>query len=215
MDLNILATIKRITWINMLGSIPHQKFCFYHLPTRGRAGIKLGDAWYVSNVSIIFDCSMLLYYLFWMFMGFIIHFYIIFGTNLLTGGPAQNCCFLPISVFRRKGISNGVQTEWNLREDLSWNKRNPGDLEWRSRKPRGRRARPRGWARPPPLWAPRSSTDLLLSPIYTLIPWNLRGEPRNLFPPPQPSVPVRSHLGAFPALRRRGHWSRRASTSTP
>ena len=30
--------------INMLGSIPHQKFCFYHLPTQGRTGIKLGDA---------------------------------------------------------------------------------------------------------------------------------------------------------------------------
>ena len=29
--------------MNMLGSIPHQKFCFYHLPTRGRAGCKLGD----------------------------------------------------------------------------------------------------------------------------------------------------------------------------
>ena len=29
---------------NMLGSIPHQKICFYYLPTRGRAGIKLGDA---------------------------------------------------------------------------------------------------------------------------------------------------------------------------
>ena len=43
MDLNIRETIKNITWINMLGSIPHQKFCFYHLPTRGRAGIKLGD----------------------------------------------------------------------------------------------------------------------------------------------------------------------------
>ena len=27
-----------------LASIPHQKFYFYHLPTRGRAGIKLGDA---------------------------------------------------------------------------------------------------------------------------------------------------------------------------
>ena len=38
--------------------------------------------WYVSNVSIIFDCSMLLYYLFWMLMGFILHYYIIFGTNL-------------------------------------------------------------------------------------------------------------------------------------
>ena len=25
--------------------------------------------WYVSNISIIFDCSMLLYYLFWMFYG--------------------------------------------------------------------------------------------------------------------------------------------------
>ena len=42
MDLNILATIKKITLMNILGSIPHQKFYFYHLPTRGRAGIKLG-----------------------------------------------------------------------------------------------------------------------------------------------------------------------------
>ena len=115
-DLNIHATIKKITLRNMLGSIPHQKFCLYHLPNRGRAGIKLGDAWYVSNVSIIFDCSMLLYYLFWIFMGFIIHFYIIFWTNLLTGGPTQIVVFLPISVFRKKGISNGIQTEWNLRE---------------------------------------------------------------------------------------------------
>ena len=29
--------------MNMLGSIPHQKFFFYQ-PTRGRAGIKLGGA---------------------------------------------------------------------------------------------------------------------------------------------------------------------------
>ena len=36
-DLNIHATIKKITLRIMLGSIPHQKFCFYHLPTRGRA----------------------------------------------------------------------------------------------------------------------------------------------------------------------------------
>ena len=43
MDLNIHATLKKITLINMLGSIPHKKFSFYHLPTRGRAGIKLGD----------------------------------------------------------------------------------------------------------------------------------------------------------------------------
>ena len=87
----------------MLGSIPHQKFCFYHLPTRGRAGIKLGDARYVSNVSIIFDCSMLLYYLFWMFMGFIKHFYIIFGTNLLTQSPVQVSVFSLFLSLAEKG----------------------------------------------------------------------------------------------------------------
>ena len=36
---------------------------------------------------------MLLYYLFWMLMGFILHFYIIFGTNLLTQGPVQIAVF--------------------------------------------------------------------------------------------------------------------------
>ena len=136
-DLNIHTTIKKNYIKIMPSSTPHQKFCFYHLPTRGRAGIKLGDAWYVSNVSIIFYCSMLLYYPFWMFMGFILHIYIIFGTNLLTGGPARIAVFLPISVFRRKGISNGVQTEWNLRERDFWNKRDPEDLECKSRSSRG------------------------------------------------------------------------------
>ena len=116
---------------------------------------------------------MLLYYLFGCLMGFTIHFYIIFGTNLLTGGPVQIAIFLPISVFRRKGISNGVQTEWNLREDRFWNKRNPGDLEWTSRKlwgghEAGRRAS-----------HPRGSPIRLLSPIYTHIPWKHPGAPRN------------------------------------
>ena len=81
MDLNIHATKKKITWINMLGSIPHQKFCFYHLPTRGRAEINLGDAWYVSNISIFFDCSILLYY---PSMMFYMLFFMIFWANLLT-----------------------------------------------------------------------------------------------------------------------------------
>ena len=63
-----------------------------------------------------------------MFMGFILYIIIIFGTNLLTGGPAQIAIFLPISVFRRKGISNEIQMEWNLRERDFLNKRDPGDL---------------------------------------------------------------------------------------
>ena len=72
-----------------------------------------------------------------MLMGFILHFYIIFWTNLLTGGPAQIAVFLPILEFRRKGISNGVQTEWNLGERDFLNKRDRGDLEWASRNNRG------------------------------------------------------------------------------
>ena len=42
---------------------------------------------------------MLYYLLFWTILGFIFHFYIILGTNLLTGGPAQNCCFCPFQCF--------------------------------------------------------------------------------------------------------------------
>ena len=34
---------KKKNMMNMFDNIPHQKFCFYHLPTRGREGIKLGD----------------------------------------------------------------------------------------------------------------------------------------------------------------------------
>ena len=104
-------------------------------PQRGR-----DDAaqWYISNVSIIFDCSMLYYILYWTLLGFIIHFYIIFGTNLLTGGPARIAIFLPILGFRIKEISNGVQTEWNLREHDFRNERDPEDLDPMSRHQPGR-----------------------------------------------------------------------------
>ena len=118
---------------------------------------------------------MIYYILCWMFKGIYIHFYIIFGTNLLTGGPAQNCCFLPISVFHWKRISNGVQTEWNLRERDFWNKRDPKDLEWTLSNQRWGHevgGAPTPWARPPPSWGPRCSTDILLAPIYTYVPPN-------------------------------------------
>ena len=72
-----------------------------------------------------------------MITGFIIHFYITFGTNLLTGGPAHIAVLLPVSVFRRKGISNGVQMEWNLRERGFSEEYDPGDLEFMSEEPRG------------------------------------------------------------------------------
>ena len=59
-------------------------FSFLFEDVLGTGTALLGDdsgTWYVSNVSIIFYCSMLLYYPFWMFMGFIIHFYIIWGLT--------------------------------------------------------------------------------------------------------------------------------------
>ena len=138
---------------------------------------------------------MLLYYPFWMFMGFTLHFYIIFGTNLLTGGPTRIAVFLPISVFRRKGISNGVQTGWNLHQRSFWNKCQPGDSEWTSSNKRGGHeaarlaAHPRG-----PL--ERQPTYFFL--LYILpYPETIEEHHENLIPPPQPSVSTRSHLGAF------------------
>ena len=202
----------------MPSSTPHQKFSFYHLPTRGRVGINLGDAWCVSNVSIIFDCSMLLYYPFWMFMGFILHIYIIFGTNLLTGGPARIAIFLPISVFRRKGISNGVQTKWNLRERDFWNERDPDDLECKSRSNRGGqeiggRAHS-SWACPYLLGPMSGHRRTSSSYIYLCTPKTSGATMKNYFHQRNLMYPRDPILEPSSALRRRGNPPRRASTSS-
>ena len=78
---------------------------------------------------------MLYYILFWTLFGFIIHFYIIFGTNLLTGGPAQNCYFCLFQSFVEKEYrteskrnetfgnvifgTNVIQRTWTLRQDIN------------------------------------------------------------------------------------------------
>jgi hypothetical protein len=53
--LNALLRWSRLWWCMS----PQKIFFCYHLPTRRRAWVKLGDAWYVSNVSIIFDAPCL------------------------------------------------------------------------------------------------------------------------------------------------------------
>jgi len=168
-DMNIHATIKKITWKIMLDSIPHQKFCVYHLPTGGRAGIKLGDAWYVSNVYINFFVSCYYIIRFWCLMGFIMHFYIIFGTNLLTKGPVQLVVFWPISVFRREGISNGRKPSRGPFLEQTQPRRLVIQV-WKSAKLPWGKGRAQGVGTPPPSWAPQSSTAVLLSPIYTHVP---------------------------------------------
>ena len=124
-------------------------------------------------------------------MGFTIHFYIIFGTNLLTGGSAQIAVFLPISVFRRKGMSNGMKPSGELFLEQAWSRRLGVAVKKEARRPqgRGRAPDPRG-----PLAAPPTYFFLLYIPMY---PETNQEHHETLFPPPQPSVPMRSHLGVF------------------
>ena len=146
-------------------------------------------------------------------MGLFIHLYVIFGTNLLTGGPTQIAIFLPISVFRRKGISNGVQTEWNLRESYFWNKRDPEDLECTSSNQRGGHEAggvPSTLVGPSWLQRPTSS-----SYIYSYTLKTSRSTTKPYFHHHNLLYPWDPILGPFPVLRRRGNRQWRATTSSP
>ena len=144
---------------------------------------------------------MLLYYPFWMFMGFILHIYIIFGTNLLTGGPTRIAVFFLFQCFKEKEYQMESKRNETFRSMIFWNERDPEDLEWKSRSNRGGqeiggRAHP-SWARPlspGPLERPPTYFFLLYIPWYAE---NIQEHHENLNPMPQPSVSARSHLGAF------------------
>jgi hypothetical protein len=66
---SLIPTLNALhRWLRLWWCMSPQKLFFcYHLPTRGQAGVKLGDAWYVSNVSIIFDAPCLFYTICFMF----------------------------------------------------------------------------------------------------------------------------------------------------
>ena len=85
-------------------------------------------------------------------MGFVIHFYIIFGTNLLTGGPAQIAVFSLFQCFAEKEY----QTEWNLPERDFRNRCDPEDLESTSRNQPGEHE---AGGAPTPLGAPSTLVD--------------------------------------------------------
>ena len=71
------------------------------------------------------------------------------------------------------------------------------DVKKQPRRPRGCQARPRGGGRAPhpcgPLVAPLT---YLLRLYISTYPDNIQEYHEKLFPPPQPSVSARSHLGA-------------------
>ena len=77
-------------------------------------------------------------------MGFNMLFYIIFGTNLLTEGPVSVSIFLPISVFRRKGISNGMKPSVESFLEQTQSRRLGVDVKEATRQLQGREARPGG-----------------------------------------------------------------------
>ena len=81
-------------------------------------------------------------------MGFIIHFYIIFGTNLLTQGPVQVAIFFAyFSVSQKRNIKrnpNGMKPSGELFLEQTQSRRLGVDVKEATRRPRGRRARSRG-----------------------------------------------------------------------
>src|SRR3954468_4994583 len=142
---------------------------------------------------------MLYYLLFWTILGFIFHFYIIFGTNLLTRGLAQNCYFF--CLFQSFGETeyqteskrnktfgnvifspNVIHETWTLLQGTKEAVMRVGGSPPRAR------PLPRG-----PLVAPPTYSFLLYIPTY---PQTIRYGAENLIPPSQLSVSMRSHLGA-------------------
>jgi hypothetical protein len=111
-------------------------FC-YHLPTRGRAGVKLGDAWYVANVSIIFDAPCLFYTNCFMFCLYFVAFYAFSGTNLLIRCHSANSCFLLFSYFRKV-----IQ---EIFSELDETKAKPPIFPTQRQSPKQRWRRARGW----------------------------------------------------------------------
>src|SRR3989337_2696157 len=97
----------------MLGSIPQSKICFVTFLLEDEQELSLGmlDTSPMYLYFLIVPC----YYIicFGCLMGFIMHFYIIFGTNLLTGGPVQIAVFFAyFSVSQKRNIKrspNGMK----------------------------------------------------------------------------------------------------------
>ena len=104
-----------------------------------------------------------------MFMGFILHIYIIFGTNLLTGGPARVAVFFCLfQYFEEKEYqteskrnetfgsvifgTNVIQRTWSASQEAAEASTRVGGA-------------PTPIGRAPVSWAPRAATDVLLPPI--------------------------------------------------
>ena len=152
---------------------------------------------------------MLLYYLFWMFMGFIKHFYIIFGTNLLTQSPVPVSVFPLFWCFAEKEY----QTESKRNETFARIVFGTNTIQetWSGRQGSNEAATRQGGA-PPPSWLHRPTS---FAYIYSYTLKTSKGATKPLFHRRNFLYPWDPILGPFPVLCRRRNQSRRASTSTP
>ena len=125
--------------------------------------------------------------------------------------------FAYFSISQKRNIKrspNGMKPSGELFLEQTQSRRLGVDVKETMRKPRGRVARPGGRRAPHPrgpLVAPLTDFFRLYILIY---PKNIRENHETLFPPPQPSVPVRSHLGAFSGTPPEGDSIMEGSTST-
>jgi len=115
--------------------------------------------------------------------------------------------FLPILVSRRKGISNGVETERNQLQKLFLEgKRSDGlvpHVRSQMRCSRGWGARPR-MACPLPRGAPEAPPTYFLHPYIPTYPKTSRTENRSGVPPPEAVIATENQSRPVPAPCQRG-----------
>ena len=153
---------------------------------------------------------MLYYVLFWTILGFIIHFYIIFGTNLLTGGPAQNCCFFCLfkCVEEKEYQTESKRNETNWRSYF-WKESYRKNLECTSGKERERHE---AGGVPTPLGRALHSRGPVMAPLtYFFHPYiptypkTIEEHNRSGVPPPEASVATESQSRPVLAPCQRGN----------
>ena len=129
--------------------------------------------WYVSNVSIIFYCSMLLYYHSWMFYNHFIatlyHFLVLMYWHSAQWQLLFSACFL----HRRKSIPNRVQTQRKFLWIFLDQKTSSGPRKYLRRASRGSQptrarlvAQVRLGGLCPPRWPPAPPLCSINTPIF-------------------------------------------------
>ena len=148
---------------------------------------------------------------------YVILFYFIFGTNLLTQSPVSVSVFSLFWVSQKRNAKrspNGIK----LYKDFSWTRRHLGDLEFKSEELWGVHkggGRAQGVGCTPYLVGPSVTPwSRYSSYIFTYIPKPPEASTKTLFHRCNLLFPWDPILGPFPALRPRGIWSQRASTPT-